>query len=182
MDAETFIAIVAEESGVDRERAEQAVRATLQTLGERIDRNEARELASQLPPEIAPWLATASPAERFDADEFVRRVAQREGGVARAARRDAAAVLDALSRTVSRAEWDDMVAELPSGFAPLFPRGADIDAVDADTFLERVAERSGLDADGARRATEAVLETLAERIAGGEVDDLVERLPMELHP
>jgi uncharacterized protein (DUF2267 family) len=34
----------------------------------------------------------------------------------------------------------------------------------------------------APRATDAVLETLAERIAGGEVADLMEQLPVELHP
>jgi uncharacterized protein (DUF2267 family) len=50
-----------------------------------------------------------------------------------------------------------------------------------DEFRRRVAERAGLDAEGARRATDAVLVTLAERIAGGEVEDLIARLPVELH-
>ena len=50
-----------------------------------------------------------------------------------------------------------------------------------EQFLTRVAERTGLDRDGARRATEAVLETLGERISGGEVDDLASQLPAELH-
>jgi uncharacterized protein (DUF2267 family) len=74
------------------------------------------------------------------------------------------------------------VAELPAGFAPLLPEGPDIESADMRTFLDHVAERAGIDRDQARRAGEAVLETLAERISGGEVDDLVERLPMELHP
>jgi uncharacterized protein (DUF2267 family) len=51
----------------------------------------------------------------------------------------------------------------------------------ADAFLARVAERTGLDDAGARRAVDAVLETLAQRIAGGEVDDLLARLPPALH-
>lgn len=34
----------------------------------------------------------------------------------------------------------------------------------------------------ADRATDAVLETLAERIAGGKVEDVLERLPAEPHP
>jgi uncharacterized protein (DUF2267 family) len=182
MDHETFIDRVAREAAIDRDAAERAVRATLQTLGERIDRNEARQLAGELPPEIAPWLATTTPAERFDADEFLRRVAQRTGGDLAAARRQTAAVLDALAAAVSGEEWDDMVAELPQDFAPLLPRGPWVDVVDADTFVGLVAQRAGLDADRARQATEAVLETLAERIAGGEVDDLMQRLPTELHP
>ncbi len=45
----------------------------------------------------------------------------------------------------------------------------------------RVAERAGVDIGEARRATEAVLETLAARIGGGEADDLRTRLPVALH-
>src|SRR4051812_14951543 len=101
MDHDTFIDRVAREAAVDREAAERAVRATLETLGERIDRNEARQLAAQLPPEIGPWLATTTPAEGFDLDEFLRRVAQRTGTDVPAARRQAAAVLDALAAAVS---------------------------------------------------------------------------------
>ncbi|MDX6729455.1 MAG: hypothetical protein QOK49_4260 [Baekduia sp.] len=182
MDHETFIDVVAGEAGTDREQAERAMSTTLQTLGERLDREEARQLAAQLPPEVAPWIATTTPAERFDADEFVRRVAQRAGADARDGRRQATAVLDALSRAVSTKEWDDLVAELPRDFAPLLPRGPHVEVVEADTFLGLVAERAGLDRDGARQAAAAVLETLAERIAGGEVDDLIVRLPSELHP
>jgi uncharacterized protein (DUF2267 family) len=47
--------------------------------------------------------------------------------------------------------------------------------------VHRVQERAGLDATRASRAIEAVLETLGERIAAGEVADLLARLPVELH-
>jgi uncharacterized protein (DUF2267 family) len=50
----------------------------------------------------------------------------------------------------------------------------------AATFVARVGERTGLDRDAALRATEAVLETLAERISRGEVEDLAIELPLEL--
>jgi uncharacterized protein (DUF2267 family) len=182
MDHDAFIELVAAEAALDRDPAERATRATLQTLGERIDREEARHLAAQLPPEVAPWIATTTSAEGFDADELLRRVAERADLDLEAARRAAAGVLDALARTVSPAEWDDLVAELPGDYAPLMPRGPDVEVVDAGAFLALVAERAGLDRDRARRAAEAVLETLAERIAGGEVDDLIEHLPLELHP
>jgi uncharacterized protein (DUF2267 family) len=49
-------------------------------------------------------------------------------------------------------------------------------------IADRVEGRAGLDRHGARRALEAVLETLAERIAGGEVDDVASNLPDELRP
>jgi uncharacterized protein (DUF2267 family) len=182
MDYETFIGIVEAGTRSGRDEAVRATRATLQTLGESIDREQARQLAAQLPPEVAPWIATMSPAERFDVDEFVRRVSQREGIDATTAQRDVAAVLDAVARAVPDKEWSDMVAQLPRSFAPLLPRGPYVEVVDAGAFVQRVAERSGVDLQTARRATDAVLETLAERIAGGEVDDLVARLPIELHP
>lgn len=182
MDDAAFIDVVASEAHLAREEAERAVHATLQTLGERIDREEARQLAAQLPPGIAPWIATTTSAEGFDADAFAERVARRAGLDDRVARRAVPAVLDAVARSVSGKEWDDMVAELPAGYAPLLPRGRWVDVADLEELLRLVAEQAGLDRAGARRALEATLETLAERIDGGEVDDLVERLPPELHP
>jgi uncharacterized protein (DUF2267 family) len=49
-------------------------------------------------------------------------------------------------------------------------------------FVERVARRAALEPSDARHASEALIETLAERLAGGEVDDLAEQLPEDLHP
>jgi uncharacterized protein (DUF2267 family) len=97
------------------------------------------------------------------------------------AERDARAVFAALGQAVTPGELDDMAAELPKDFAPLLPRGPGFEVLPADAFVQRVAERAGLDDAAARRATDAVLETLAERISGGEVEDLVSRLPVALH-
>lgn len=58
-----------------------ATRAVLQTLGERIQEGQARNLAGALPLEIDVFL-TEMPdhhQESFDTDEFVRRVAERMG-------------------------------------------------------------------------------------------------------
>jgi uncharacterized protein (DUF2267 family) len=180
MDHASFIAIVEPATGKDREAAERAIRATLETLGERIDRDEARQLAAQLPPEVAPWIATTSEAEGFDVDEFVLRVSRREAVDPAAAQRHVIVVLSAVARAAPD-EWPDVVAELPASFAPLLPQGPHVEVVDADTFVQRVADRAGLDRERAQRAIDAVLETLGERIAGGEIDDLIDRLPMGLH-
>jgi uncharacterized protein (DUF2267 family) len=77
-----------------------------------------------------------------------------------------------------------MVSELPKDFLPLVAEAQRrfSHVLSADEFLRRVGDRAGLDPRGARRATDAVLETLAERISGGEVADLISRLPVELHP
>jgi len=180
-DYERFIAFVEEAADLDRQAAQRAVKAVLQTLAARLSAGEARDLAEQLPAEIAPLLATDGGAEPFEADEFVRRVAEVEDIDRKDAERHARAVLLALSRSVSVEEFNDMVAELPKGFARLLPRGKRIEPMPAEDFILRVANRAGMDADAALQATNAVLETLAERIAGGEVRDLIDQLPPELH-
>lgn len=181
IDYETFITIVAEDADIAFEAAEHASRAVLETLGERIAQGEARDLAEQLPPELSPSIATTTSAEAFDVDEFVRRVAGREGVDVASAERHARAVFTALSRAVDRREYEQMAAELSKDYAPMLAVGPHVEVVSAEAFVERVAERTGLDPDDARRATDAVLETLAERIAAGEVRDLIARLPRALH-
>jgi uncharacterized protein (DUF2267 family) len=181
IDYETFMTIVGEEAELGWDAAERAARAVLETLGERIAQGEARDLAGQLPPELSPWIATTTSAEGFDVDEFVRRVAEREGVDVASAERHARAVFTALSRAVDRREYEQMSAELSKDYSALLAIGPQIDVVAAEVFLQRVAERTGLDPEDARRATDAVLETLAERIAAGEVKDLIARLPVALH-
>ena len=49
-----FLTTVQQKAGISRERAEAAARATLETLAERLSSGEARDVAAQLPPELAP--------------------------------------------------------------------------------------------------------------------------------
>ncbi|WP_435178994.1 DUF2267 domain-containing protein [Halorussus sp. AFM4] len=55
-----------------------AVRATLTTLGERVQAGEASDLAGPLPVDLDWYLEAAESGQRFDFDEFVGRVAERE--------------------------------------------------------------------------------------------------------
>jgi uncharacterized protein (DUF2267 family) len=91
-------------------------------------------------------------------------------------------VFRALAQSVDAEELDDVAAELPQDFAPLIAeaRRRFFQTVDSDTFNAKVAEHAAVSEDTARRVTSAVLETLAERISGGEVDDLEALLPLEL--
>lgn len=181
---ERFIAAVQQKAGILRSEAERATHATLETLAERLSAGEARDLAEQLPPELAPWIATTTAAEPFDVDEFLSRVAAREQVDPGTAEHHARAVFHALGQTVSEDEIGDMAAELPKDFAPLVAEAERrfVHLMPAAEFWRRVAERAALDTDRARRATDAVLTTLAERISRGEIDDLISRLPVELHP
>lgn len=101
-------------------------------------------------------------SERFDVDEFLRRVAEGSGADEDAALRRARSVFAVLARTIAPSEFDDVVSELPQDYGLLLPRRPYTDVMPARAFFARVAEPAGLDAEGARRATGAVLETLAE--------------------
>jgi uncharacterized protein (DUF2267 family) len=172
-------------AGITRPEAEQAVRATLETLAERITGGEADDIAAFLPPELRPLLTSApEPAEGFGLDEFLRRVAEREGVDEAGAREHARAVFVALGVAVAPGELRDMAAQLPNDFEPLL-EAAGVGrrrALDRDRFVSRVAELAGLNPDQAQRAADAVLETLAVRISGGEVEDLMDHLPADRLP
>jgi uncharacterized protein (DUF2267 family) len=190
MDYEAFVRAVERDAQASRDEAERAVRATLQTLAERLTGGEAEDVAESLPPELRPYLSDGSKAEPFHIDEFIRRVAEREAVPSEIAKQHARAVFAALGAALSDKELHDMASELPKDFQELLSAAelaharahASGAGFNAATFYERVAERARTDLETARRATEAVLEALGYRISGGEVDDLLGYLPSELHP
>jgi uncharacterized protein (DUF2267 family) len=173
-----LVAMVERRAHVDRQKAERAVEATLRTLAERLSPDEARQLAAQLPPELLGWLHTETPPERFDVDQFLGRVADRDDVDVATAELHVRAVFDAVRQAISAEELRDLEATLPQDLHPLL---LDLDVITYGDFLRRVAERIGSNVQGARRPSEAVLETLAERITPGDVDDLVAQLPVPLH-
>jgi uncharacterized protein (DUF2267 family) len=181
---EQFIKTIQIKADVSWDEAERAAAVTLSTLAERLSAGEARDVAGELPPEAQQWLAGANgDAEGFPVDEFLRRVAEREEVDLEAAERHARAVFVALTRNLSRQERRDMMAELPKDFGRLLvdaERAPAPEPLPTEEFLARVADRAAVDPDTARAATKAVLATLAERLAGGEVDDLAEQLSDEL--
>jgi uncharacterized protein (DUF2267 family) len=122
MDYERFIAVVQHGADVSREAAERAARATLETLAERISSGEARDVAVQLPPELAPWLANLNPAEAFDVDELVPRVAEREGTDEVTAEHHARPVFATLREALPGKELVDVTDQLPDDYAVLLAR------------------------------------------------------------
>jgi uncharacterized protein (DUF849 family)/uncharacterized protein (DUF2267 family) len=182
---ERFLTTIREETGLDRDRAERAAMATLVTLGERLGEERAQELAEDLPGRLATWLADAPElAERFHVEAFVRRVAEREEGDLETASRHARAVLRAFARVAPAHEVDDLVDALPREFEPLLGdvarelrTTAEPEVRTFEAFLQRVRARADLDLLEAQRASEVVLEVLAEQLADGEVRDLQAALP-----
>ncbi len=107
----------------DLESAMRATRATLETLSERLGQEEARHLGAQLPREIGRYLTEprGEPAgERFDSDEFLARIAKREGVDLPESVHHARAVLEVVGSAVSEGEMDDVRDRLPDDYNRLF--------------------------------------------------------------
>jgi uncharacterized protein (DUF2267 family) len=119
MNRNEFLATDEHHAGIDAEEAARATRATLETLAERITGGEARDIAAQLPAELRPFLEGSEAAEPFDVEEFLRRVAERDGMPVPTAARHVRAVFTALGRAVDRKELADMIAQLPKDFREL---------------------------------------------------------------
>jgi uncharacterized protein (DUF2267 family) len=183
MNYDRFLSLIQREAAVDRQVAEAAARVTLETLAERLMAGNARKLARQLPPELTEWLSPKHRRETFEVDEFLRRIGEREGVDVKTADKHARAVFYALSRALSADEFTQLLSELPKSYWELVgpSRRQAGPILPLKEFLRRVADRAGIEVDEAQRAAETVLETLAQRVAGGEVDDLVKELPRELH-
>jgi uncharacterized protein (DUF2267 family) len=180
---EQLIKTIQHKAEISWDEAERAAEATLTTLADRLSAGQARDIAGELPEEARRWLVGHDGAEPFDVEEFLRRVAEREGTDVGTAERHASAVFEAIRRNISRQELHDMLSELPKSFGRLLPeldRRPPPESMPAVEFIRRVADHAATGEDTARRATEAVLETLAVKLSGGEVDDLAEQLPDEL--
>lgn len=192
MSYEDFIARVRQLAGVSPDEARRFSRAVLLTLSERIGPKESADTAAQLPKGLKDAFMPGAVPDPFDAKEFVRRVAELTGVSRNEALPRIRAVFMALQEAVSPGELEDWQAMLTPDYVDLAARPAEVGGhprttpresrargrtVGAHDFVERVADRAGLDEERARRATEAVLETFGERIAAGEAEDLAAQLP-----
>ena len=108
----------------DREHADKALRATVQVLGERLAGQEPANLRDQLPDELATELPTTGEGQSFDADEFIRRVGEREGlGCSQdELRQHTRTALSVVLGSVS-GEQDDVLAQLPQDIRALAGTG-----------------------------------------------------------
>jgi uncharacterized protein (DUF2267 family) len=183
---ERFITLVRLGTDSDRQSAERVAQAVLTTLLERISGGQADDLVQQLkPPDgFVPGRLTLRnrPADRFDTDEFLRRVAEREHVDNDVARAHTTTVLHALELVVPRKEFADTLDQLPADFAALLsaPWRPYHPLITIADLLQLVGERGGLRREEAGRVLEGVLEALAERLPDKEVGELVQRMPDDL--
>ena len=120
MREDQFVEKVAGRAAVGFEAAESLTAAVLRVLSQRISGGEAADLASQLPAGLKPHLLGAGePAQAFDADDFVRRVADRTGTDPDRARAAVRAVFTTLRETATLGELDEVTSQLPKDFRDL---------------------------------------------------------------
>jgi uncharacterized protein (DUF2267 family) len=116
--AEEFLDTIRERADLDsRDVARDVARATLRTLGERLTGGEAEDLAAPLPMEIDRYLLEAESGQRFDWQEFLDRVWEREGMRDPDDRADAAyharAIMDIVAGAVPPGELEQVRDQLP---------------------------------------------------------------------
>jgi uncharacterized protein (DUF2267 family) len=103
-----------------------AIRTTLETLAERLTAEEAQDLASQLPLEIGVYLRRPPgvPVTRLSLNDFFHHVCDREGTALPEAVYHARVVIEVMREAVSPGEIEDVLAQLPEEYRPLFEAGS----------------------------------------------------------
>ncbi len=105
-----------------REEAERATRATFEILAERIVGDEAKDLASQMPPELGQYLRgrEGENGQAFSLKEFYQRVADKEGVEPSVAAMHVRAVFTVLQQAVTPGEFADVRANFSPDYEELF--------------------------------------------------------------
>ncbi len=97
-----------------------AVEATLQTLAERLEEHEAKHLASQLPMALRPFVEGGEHRIRRSLNEFLQCISEREKVGLPTSTYHARVIMEVLQEAVSPGEIEDVLANLPADWAPLF--------------------------------------------------------------
>ncbi|RKN15708.1 DUF2267 domain-containing protein [Micromonospora musae] len=114
-----FIDAVSRRSGLPPEQAADVARAVLQTMAERVTGRPTDDLAGRLPDDLDGYLSGAGAGTDAASGpagpaEFLRRVGERAGVDEATARRGTGAVFATLREAVTVAEFQEMVARLPT--------------------------------------------------------------------
>lgn len=124
MKYDEFIKHVQSVAQIDsREKTEAAISATLETVKERIVGDEAKDLAAQLPEEIAKYLRgrEGENGQHFKVEEFIERVSKKEGVQPNDAVMHIHAVFTVLQSAVSPGEFASFKHNFSDDYADVFP-------------------------------------------------------------
>ncbi|MFP4164458.1 MAG: DUF2267 domain-containing protein [Chitinispirillaceae bacterium] len=100
--------------------AEVAVKATLATLGERLDEKDVRSLGAQIPSELKAFLSGRHRFSRFSLEEYYNRVSARaDMGYPEAVERSRA-VMSVMREAITEGLVEKILDQLPPDFRELF--------------------------------------------------------------
>lgn len=86
-------------------------------------------------------------------------------------------VLSLLGRRIGSEEAKDLAAQLPADLGDALISDAAAEGYGEEEFLRRLAEMVGATTETARWDASAVLTTVAEAVTGGQLNQLLSRLP-----
>jgi uncharacterized protein (DUF2267 family) len=91
------------------------------------------------------------------------------------------AFLETLSLRLTEDEQQDLAAQLPEELqGTLHATDPDVEKLSPDQFVERFAQRAGIDRDAALGAVHGLWEAVAEAVSPGEAEEVFSQLPTEL--
>lgn len=160
-DYESFLTRVSEVAGFDRDAAQPRVQAVFAALEEVVDEFEFESLHGQLSDGYDPLFVT----EAVDQPSVVETVADKTGLDEATARSASEAVLKTYSERLTRGEAEDLAARLSAEESSwLVDRESEeAAAFDADEFVQKVADREGVDEETAHTHAKKVATGLEER-------------------
>jgi len=103
-----------------RGAAEKVIRATFETLGERLQKSAAEHIGAQLPPELARHLQSVGQFEHLSVNDFYQRVAQREPCDLPEAVFHVKCVMETIAEAVSPGAFRKLQLQLPVEFQDMF--------------------------------------------------------------
>jgi uncharacterized protein (DUF2267 family) len=119
VDSATFIRRLSDETGLDREHTERALRALLLNVGIRIDPGEADDLAAQLPSEFGGCVRHEGRAERFPPSELVRRITCVVPLSNEQSKQSVRAFFTVLREAITEGELEDVLGQLGTDYEAL---------------------------------------------------------------
>ncbi len=123
MTHEEFLRMVQERLGLkDKDEAETAVRSVLAATADRLTPEEANDLASQLPHEMADFIRRRpGGVQKMDHDVYIGRIQHDLDLIdSMQAERVARGVLSVVRDAVGEGEWQDVISHMPMDMKEMF--------------------------------------------------------------
>lgn len=117
----------------------------------------------------------------MDTETYIDKVAARLDVDRETAQTSTRATLVTVAQRLQEGQARDLSAQLPRPAADWVEEGANQqETFDADGFIARVAELSGLEEGQVPDHARAVLGTLSEAVTAGEIEKLIGELPTDI--